>query len=309
MKEYDYEDESNKDDYNYINDINNNMKSINNNFRSSYGSELDERKIYEENKRQNKLKIDTTEFMSYAIKVELLFQTLQSYLYWISFIEFTIFLSLFFMFCSSPKSLSKIWWFIFHFFRGFIGIAIIYYLPKTYQIIENLKEIPDILNQLKSSLIKKFFELLQPQKKKLKILLLCYFSLTIWCAIVDIMMFCVFAPDIGIAENGKPFVFMLLSSIIFIYTDFIYFSFFSSFKYYFNKKQHDYIQRATILGFFDQIKIGMAQGVVTVAKRITKVASDIGNVRINSNRNNKNPFKKSDSNNKENEIRDVEVAN
>ena len=309
MKEDDYEDENNNE-YNYNIENNNNINNINNNVRSSYISESDRRKIYEENKRQNKIKIDTTEFMSYAIKVELLFQTLQSYLYWISFIEFIIFLALFFMFCSSPKSLSKIWWYIFHFFRGFIGIAIIYYLPKTYQVIENLKEIPDILNQLKSSLINNFFELLQPQRKKLKILLLCYFSLTIWCTIVDIMMFCVFAPDIGIVENGKPFVFMLLSSIIFIYTDFIYFNFFSSFKYYFNKKQHDDIQRATILGFFDQIKIGMAKGVVTVARRITKAASDLGNVRLNSNRNNKNPFKKNDkNNNNENEIRDVEVAN
>lgn len=299
MKEYDDEDDNNID-YNYNDNINNINNSKNNN------SELDKRKIYEENKRQNKIKIDTTEFMSYAIKVELLFQTLQSYLFWISFIEFVIFLSLFFMFCSSPKSLSKIWWYIFHFFRGFIGLAIIHYLPKTYQVIENLKEIPDILNQLKSSLIDNFFELLQPQKKKLKIFLLCYFSLTIWCTIVDIMMFCVFAPDIGIAENGKPFVFILLSSIIFIYTDFIYFSFFSSFKYYFNKKQHDNIQRATILGFFDQIKIGMAKGVVHVAKRITKVASDLGNVRINTNR--KNPFNQNNNKN-EKEIRDVEVSN
>ena len=308
MKEYDLEEDDNNKDYNSNNNINNISNSNNNNIRSSYDSEVDKRKIYEENKRQNKLKIETTEFMSYVVKIELLFQTLQSYLYWISFIEIVIFLSLFFMFCSSPKSLSKIWWYIFHFFRSFIGLAIINYLPKTYQIIENLKEIPDILNQLKSSLIDNFFELLKPQKKKLKIFLLCYFSLTVWCTVVDIMMFCVFAPDIGIAENGKPFVFMLLSSIIFIYTDFIYFSFFSSFKYYFNKKQHDDIQRATILGFFDQVKIGMAKGVVHVAKRITKVASDLNNVRINTLNNKKNPFKHNDNKN-EKEIRDVEVSN
>lgn len=269
-------------------------------------SEIDKNRIYEENKRQNKIKIDTTEFMSYSIKVELLFQSLQSYLYWISIIEFVIFLSLFFMFCALPKSLSKMWWYIFHFFRGIIGLFIIYYLPKTYQIIENLNEIPDILNNLKASLIQSFFELLQPQKKKLKLFLLLYFSLTIFCTVIDIMMFCVITPDIGIVENGKPFVFMLLSSIIFIYTDFIYFSFFSSFKYYFNKKQHDSIQRATIIGFFDQIKIGMAKGVVSVAKRITKAASDIGSARGISNIRNKNPFQ--NTNNK-NEEREVNVVN
>ena len=290
MKEYDsYNEDNNSNQYNS-------------------NSQLDKNKIYEENKRQNKMKIDTTEFMSYSIKVELLFQSLQSYLYWISIIEFVIFLSLFFMFCALPKSLSKIWWYIFHFFRGIIGLFIIYYLPKTYQIIENLNEIPDILNNLKASLIQSFFELLQPQKQKLKLFLLLYFSLTIFCTVIDIMMFCVIAPDIGIVENGKPFVFMLLSSTIFIYTDFIYFSFFSSFKYYFNKKQHDSIQRATIIGFFDQIKIGMAKGVVSVAKKISKAASDIGSARGFSNRGNKNPFKNNDNNENKNE-REVNIVN
>jgi hypothetical protein len=292
------------DDFNEDNNYNNNINNENN---KSTNSELDKNKIYEENMKQNKMKIDTTEFMSYAIKVELLFQTLQSYLYWISIIEFVIFLVLFVMFCSLPKLLSKMWWYIFHFFRGFIGIAIIYYLPKTYQIIENLKEIPDILNQLKSLLLQSFFDLLQPQKRKLKILLLCYFSLTILCTVIDIMMFCVIAPDIGIAENGKAFVYMLLSSIIFIYSDFIYFSFFSSFKYYFNKKQHDDIQRATIIGFFDQIKIGMAKGVVTVAKRITKATSSLGSAHGYSNRNNKNPFKNNDNNGNQDVAREVNV--
>ena len=85
------------------------------------------------------------------------------------------------------------------------------------------------------------------------------------------MLFCVFAPDIGNVENGKPYFFMLLSSVIFIYTDFVYFSFFSSFKFYFNKKTHDSIQRATILGFFDQLKIGMGKGVVKMARTIGSV--------------------------------------
>ena len=304
MKDYDdYIEENNNKIYNDNNAYDNNINNENNNISNS---EINKRKIYEENKRQNKMKIDTTEFMSYAIKVELLFQSLQSYLYWISLIEFIIFLVLFFMYCSSPKTLSKIWWYIFHFFRGIIGIGIIYYLPKTYQIIENLKEIPDILNQLKSSLIQSFFDLLQPQKKKLKIFLLCYFSLTFLCTVIDIMMFCVFAPDIGIVENGKPFVFMLLSSIIFIYSDFIYFSFFSSFKYYFNKKQHDDIQRATIIGFFDQIKIGMAKGVVKVAQRITKAGNALGTLRGNTNKNDKNPFQNNDN---KNEVREVNIIN
>jgi len=299
------------DDYNYeIKDNHNNIGNNNpeNDDNIYNNTELNKYKIYEENKRQNKMKIETAEFMNYAIKVEILFQTLQGYLYWISLIELFIFLVLFFMFCSSPKSLSRMWWFIFHFFRGMLGMGIIYYLPKTYEIIENLKEIPEQLEQLKSSLIGSFFDLLNPHKKRLKLFLLSYFSLTILCTVIDIMMFCVCASDIGIVENGKPFVFLLVSSIIFVYSDFIYFSFFSSFKYYFNKKQHDAIQRATILGFFDQIKIGMAKGVVHVAKKISKVANDLGSARGNANKNNKNPFKNENSD-KNDVIREVNVMN
>ena len=305
------------------NSYNNNIDNISDNFdnnsnnyninNASYNSNSPQniRKIYEENEKRNRIKIETTEFMSYAVKVELLFQTLHGYLYWISNCEFLFFLVLFFLFCSSPKTMGKIWWYIFHFFRGIFGIGIICYLPKTYELIENLQEIPDNLENIKYSLIQIFFELLKPNQRKLKIFLLFYFSLTILCTVIDIMLFCVFAPDIGIVENDKPFFFMLLSSIIFIYTDLVYFSFFSSFKFYFNKKQHDSIQRATILGFFDQLKIGMGKGVVKMARKIQKIKGDLGNVKSL-----KNPFhKRQNNNNNENNdnnnnvIREVNVIN
>ena len=298
MEEYDSNNINNINDNYENNNINNNNKNYNLN------SEDDIKSIFEENEKRNRIKIDTTEFMSYSIKVELLFQTLQGYLYWISAGEILIFLTLFFMFCSSPKIMAKIWWYIFHFFRGFFGFGIIYYLPKTYELIDNLKDIPDVLENLKYSLIHNFFELLKPNQKKLKIFLLFYFSLTILSTVIDIMLFCVFAPDIGNVENGKPYFFMLLSSIIFIYTDFVYFSFFSSFKFYFNKKTHDSIQRATILGFFDQLKIGMGKGVVKMARKIGKIKGDLGNM--------KNPFNKkqnSQRNNNDNVVREVNVIN
>ena len=307
MREFDSNNHINENindnqDINNINNYNNDSLNLDSNTPENI------RKIYEENLKLNKKKIDTTEFMSYVIKVELLFQTLLGHLYWVSASEFLIFLVLFFMFCSSPKVMAKIWWYIFHICRGVFGFGIIYYLPKTYELIESLNDIPDILDKLKYSMIDNFFELLKPNQKKLKIFLLFYFSLTIFCTVIDIMLFCVFAPDIGISENGKSYFFMLLSSIIFIYTDFIYFSFFSSFKFYFNKKQHDSIQRATILGFFDQLKIGMGKSVVKMARKINKIKTDLG-----SSRGIKNPFHKKESkennNNNDNVIREVDVIN
>jgi hypothetical protein len=304
---------------NNIDNISDNFDNNSNNYNinnASYNSNSPQniRKIYEENEKRNRIKIETTEFMSYAVKVELLFQTLHGYLYWISNCEFLFFLVLFFLFCSSPKTMGKIWWYIFHFFRGIFGIGIICYLPKTYELIENLQEIPDNLENIKYSLIQIFFELLKPNQRKLKIFLLFYFSLTILCTVIDIMLFCVFAPDIGIVENDKPFFFMLFSSIIFIYTDLVYFSFFSSFKFYFNKKQHDSIQRATILGFFDQLKIGMGKGVVKMARKVGKIKGNLGNIKSM-----KNPFRKKENvnsnniennnDNNDNVIREVNVIN
>lgn len=291
------DDEINKD----YREKNNN---INNDIRICFNDEiqLDYNGIYKENKRRNKLKIETTEFMSYIIKVELLFQTLQGHLYWVSGIELFIFIILFFLFCSSPKNMSTIWWYIFHLFRGSIGLIIIKNLPKTFEVIDNLKVIPDILNELKKSLIKIFLELLVPLQKKLKLLLIVYFGLTVFCTIIDIMVFCVFAPDCGIKGAEKPFLFMILSSLIYIYCDIIYYNFFSSFKFYFDKTQQANIQRATVIGFFDQLKIGMAKKIVSITKKI--------NDGINNHRKNDNfPTSKEPMNNKYHYERDNKNKN
>ena len=307
--------------YEHENDLSNNNSKRNYNINNRYSDysyndhdnpqETTIKEIYAKNKELNKQRIDTAEFMSYSIKVELLFQTLQGYLYWVSGLELLIFLSLFCLFCSSPKTLSKIWWYIFHLFRSIIGLLIIQNLPRTYEIIENLEDIPQDLNEVKIKLIQDFFSLLKAKKKKLKMFLMIYFGLTVLCMVIDIMMFCVFAPDFGATGKEKQFFYMILSSSIYVYTDVIYFNFFSSFKYYFNKKQQDQIQRATVLGFFDQLRIGMAKKVVKMAKKITRVTEDIRN--NISNMDKINPFGKraSTESNKgdENKEKEVEISN
>ena len=52
----------------------------------------------------------------------------------------------------------------------------------------------------------------------------------------------------------------------------------------------------------------MAKGVVHVAKKISKVANDLGSARGNANKNNKNPFKNENSD-KNDVIREVNVMN
>ena len=71
-----------------------------------------------------------------------------------------------------------------------IGLLIIQNLPRTYEIIENLEDIPQDLNEVKIKLIQDFFSLLKAKKKKLKMFLMIYFALTVLCMVIDIMMFC-----------------------------------------------------------------------------------------------------------------------
>ena len=87
---------------NNIDNISDNFENNSNNYNinnASYNSNSPQniRKIYEENEKRNRIKIETTEVMSYAVKVELLFQTLHGYLYWISNCEFLFFFSFIFL--------------------------------------------------------------------------------------------------------------------------------------------------------------------------------------------------------------------
>lgn len=280
-----------------------NIKDVN----KSYDKSITD--LYFENKRRNKQKIETTEFMSYMIKIELLFQTLQGHLYWVSIIEFFIFFILFCFFCASPKVLGKMWWYIFHIVRGIVGIIIIINLPKTFEVINNIKVISENLSEIKNSLIKMFLELLSQKQKKLKLLLMLYFSTTVLCTVIDLMMFCVIVPDCGVKGAEKSFLIMLISSLIFFYCDIIYYNFFSSFKFYFNKTEQNVIQRATVVGFFDQLKIGMAQKIVYITKQIGKVGT-LRNKVPDSNENMRNDYNNNNyENNDQNKVREVNIAN
>lgn len=261
--------ESNNQNYN--DNINNNINNLNENINlrsidTNFSQNINE--IYIRNKKINCQKIETTVFMHYIIKIELLFQTLQGHLYWTSLVEFFVFFILFCLFWASPKEMAKIWWFIFHILRGVFGVLIIINLPKTFEVIDSLKVIPEELKSLKKSLIEIFLDLLQQKQKKLKLFLMIYFSCTVLCTIIDIMMFCVVTPDCGLKGEEKSFLFLMISSLILTYCDIIYYNFFSSFKFYFNKEQQNIIQRATVIGFFDQLKIGMAKKIVYITKKV-----------------------------------------
>lgn len=267
--------------------------------------------INQKNLSKNKMLADTYEFMSYVSKIEILFQKLQDYLFWIGISELFLFIILFIIFCINPKDMGRVWWFIFHVFRALFGFIILAKMPRTYDVIEMIY-ISDDLDSVKNNLIETYFNLLKSNQGVLKPVLFIYFLITVLCILIDINMFCVVSPDFGAKNKEKIFFVQILSNIILILGDLIYFNFFSSFKYYFPKSQNEKIQQATVLGFFDQLKVGMAKQVVNavnvggiVAGKVGKVGGEFIN-RLSgrsSDRNRESPFKK----NTEKEERNVDI--
>ena len=57
--------------------------------------------------------------------------------------------------------------------------------------------------------------------------------------------------------------------LCFIFSDFVYLLFFSSFKYIFPPQTNEAIKKA-VIGFFGQLKTGIANGFTTIARKFSK---------------------------------------
>ena len=226
-------------------------------------------------------------------KIEMKFQTLQGYLFWYSILEIFNFLFSMILFISSSKNMKKIWFFLPHIPKALIGFYILKHLPKTHEILNKIT-IGEDLNKLEEDIKITFIEYMKSKKGSIKKLLGFYFLLNTICITFDCVLFCVIAPDFGERGSEKKFFMLILCDILFIFIDFIYFSFFSSFKYTFAKKENEAIKRA-LIGFFSQLREGIATGFNKIAKKITRTSSSQNNTERN-NDNNNNPFDNKNNN-------------
>jgi hypothetical protein len=155
-----------------------------------------EKIIFKNNKEKNLDKFLFFEFLANNTKIEIHLEKLQGYLFWQGFLEYFIWLILLALFISSPSTMKIVWIFFFHNARATIGLFILRHIPKTFSVIENLKEYEDTtLEDIQIQMETNYVNLISQNEKILKPLLNCYFFLTIVCLIVDFVMFCIIAAN------------------------------------------------------------------------------------------------------------------
>ena len=231
---------------------------------------LSESEIYQKNKETNKNKIKIFSFLSNLTRVEIIVEKLQGYLYWLGLMEYFIWIVLLVLFFSDTKDMKKIWFFFFHLPRATVGLIVLFFLPKTHEAIDKIDNFDtNNLEEIQNNLKDEYSRILITREKRLKPLFIIYFSLTVISIVVDILFFCVISPDFGKKGTQSKFFVLVIAVLCFIFSDFVYLLFFSSFKYIFPPQTNEAIKKA-VIGFFGQLKTGIANGFTTIARKFSK---------------------------------------
>lgn len=137
-------------------------------------------------------------FLLYTTKVEIKANSLIKMIYHSSLYETGIWFVGFLIFLTNPSQLFYIWFLVLHVPRSYLGLLLLKYMPKTYEIIENLskhqefdedKLVSILETQIRDSFIARWAD------NKLKF----YFYLlsTIICTTIDLIMLIVMVVIFG----------------------------------------------------------------------------------------------------------------
>lgn len=229
-----------------------------------------DKQIFTINKQKNIEKLFFFEFMTDITKIEFYLEKLQGYLFWQGFLEYFVWLILLSFFISSPRTMTTIWVFFYHIARATIGLCILKFIPKSYQVIENLRDYEDLsIEDIQIRMENSYMNLIRDCEKILKPLLTLYFVLTIISMILDVIVFgyiAVHYKDRGMEHREFA---LLLGVVTFIICDFVYFSFFFSLRYSFSPEFLAPV-RLAVMGFFKDLKDGVKSGVSKVFKRFKR---------------------------------------
>ena len=129
-----------------------------------------------------------------AYKAEMILYQIHSVVFWTTAAELCLFFGLFILFCTAPESMGIMWLTVLHVPRGVFGAILLKKLPKSHEIIEDLKfdDIPQtqisvdtVSEKIKFSLTVQFMIMAESNKKWLSI----YSLLTLACYILDGLTF------------------------------------------------------------------------------------------------------------------------
>ena len=129
-----------------------------------------------------------------AYKAEMILYQMHSIVFWTTTLELAMFCTLFVIFCTAPKSMAIMWLTVLHLPRGVIGAFLLKNLPKSHEIIEDLRfdDIPQtqmsvetVSEKIKFSLSVQFMLMAENNKKWLTF----YSLLTAACYMLDGLTF------------------------------------------------------------------------------------------------------------------------
>jgi hypothetical protein len=229
-----------------------------------------EQEIYQANKAKNNEKSLFFQFLINNTKIEVHLEQLQSYLFWNAFLEYLTWLVLLALFISSPKSLAVIWVLFYHNARATVGLFILRHMPKTHQVVENLRDYENnSLEDIQKSMEENYISLIHNTENVLKPLLITYFILTVLSLIIDVVMFFVIASYFHKQDSQQKVFFCLIAIIVYIICDLVYFEFMGSLRFSFSPETLIPIRRA-VLGYFNNLKSGIASGFRLVINKISR---------------------------------------
>jgi hypothetical protein len=138
---------------------------------------------------------------------------LQGYIFWVGILEYVMWILYLGLFVSHPRKMAIVCVFIYHVARATIGMAILRFIPKTHDVIENLKDYGDsTLEDIQTQMQNNYRSLIHSNEKVMKPLLVIYYIITVISLLGDLIVFCIVAANF--TETDYEFRGYILMSII-----------------------------------------------------------------------------------------------
>ena len=173
-------------------------------------------------------------FILYTTKVEIKFNSLIRLIYNTSILEIALWVLGFTLFVASPKDMYLIWILIVHIAKGILGMTLLKRMPKTYEILENVAQNPNfdeskIIDLIEMEIKDSFINKWQQNKNLFFFYLLSnYVNLAI-----DVIIFIAQIVAFGKDEWLLKQTCMIMTILIFIIIDVIYFLWFFTLQFTF----------------------------------------------------------------------------
>jgi hypothetical protein len=184
-------------------------------------------------------------FILYTTKVEIKFNSLIRLIFNTSIFEMAMWVLGFLLFIASPKDMYLVWFLLVHIIKGVLGLKLLYNMPRTYEIMENVAKNPNFQEDIIIELIQKqinevFIQKWEDNKNKF----FGYMVSTIVCVIIDFIIFIAQVAGFGRDEWILMQTCILTIIVVFIVSDVIYFLWFITLKFTFPEEILQPIQKA-----------------------------------------------------------------